>query len=116
MDPCPRRHEGRARVDPVGTASEVLSEGARDHAELGPEVTPLQRPARLLGPPDIVDPVERDVVEETLGVRAEGQRAEHHEGQRAEAAASQGNIAPPAICGRRKTSLSGAMGSSSESW
>ena len=62
----------------------------------------LQRPARFLGPPDVIHAVERDVVEETLGVRADGQHAEHHEGERGETAAgNQKNIAPPAICGRR---------------
>src|SRR5262245_29824788 len=74
VDPGPRGKKGRRRVDSVWAPAQVLAKGAFDGRELEAEIVACQRPARLFRPADIVDTVERHVVEQRGGVGAARQR------------------------------------------
>ena len=77
------RQEGRGGVDTVWAAAGVLAERAFDDGELGAEIGAREWAPRLVRETDIVDAVERDVVEERDGVRAgDGRENERQERER----------------------------------
>src|SRR5215813_1708789 len=64
VHPGARRKKRRARVDPVRASLEILAERAFHDGKLGAQIVASELAARLLRPADVVDTVERDIVEQ----------------------------------------------------
>ena len=75
VHPGPRGEKRRARVDAVGASTQILAERAFHDGELGAEILAPELATRLLSPADVIDAVERNVVEQRRRGREE--RADH---------------------------------------
>src|SRR4029077_5354640 len=67
VDARARGQEGRRGVHAERAAAQILAERALERRELEAEIVARQRAARLLRPAQVVDAVERDVVEDRRG-------------------------------------------------